>query len=155
MRFVLFCVLLSKFFFDIVFFNKNLVFVMFCWEISNLDLFFIVEFLDKMDRRFFSNWSWFSLLLDLEEQLLVFLEIWSFLWQYSDIYSLLMIEQLIFDRLFNMVSYSCWLGFRYLLVFFGILRLLLLGCLMIGVFKSWLVNTEESLRGSLIFFLFI
>lgn len=67
MRFVLFCVLLSKFFFDIVFFNKNLVFVMFCWEISNLDLFFIVEFLDKMDRRFFSNWSWFSLLLDLEE----------------------------------------------------------------------------------------
>lgn len=67
MRFVLFCVLLSKFFFDIVFFNKNLVFVMFCWEISNLDLFFIVEFLDKMDRRFFSNWSWFSLLFDLEE----------------------------------------------------------------------------------------
>lgn len=142
MRFVLFCVLLSKFFFDIVFFNKNLVFVMFCWEISNLDLFFIVEFFDKMDRRFFSNWSWFSLLFDLEEQLLVFLEIWSFLWQYSDTYSLLMIEQLIFDRLFNMVSYSFWLGFRYLLVFFGILRLLLLGCLMIGVFKSWLVNTE-------------
>mmetsp|Transcript_35598 Transcript_35598/g.56950 ORF Transcript_35598/g.56950 Transcript_35598/m.56950 type:complete len:89 (-) Transcript_35598:58-324(-) len=64
-----------------------------------------------------------------------------------------MTEQLTSERSHRIASYSWFFGSRYPLDSLGSWRPLQLEFRTIGVFRSWLVNTEESLRGSLIRFL--